>query len=123
MFDKINFKVRFMNKAWVSTFIAAIFVLIYAIGNLFGFELDLTNLQNNIIKVIYAIFGIMTVLGVTIDGTTDGVYDSEKALTYTAPGVDENEFEDEVYDLSDEDISDDEFDYDEMAKTDEIEEE
>lgn len=123
MFNKINWKVRFMNKAWVASFIAALFVVIYAVGDLFGLHLDLTNLQDNIVKLVYAIFGVLTVVGVSLDGTTPGIVDSEKALTYTVPGINEDEFDDEIFDDTedyDEDEIDD-FDEDEMAKADEIE--
>ena len=101
MFGKINWKVRFMNKTWVATFIAAIFVLIYAVGDLFGFHLDLSNVQDNIIKVVYAIFGILAVIGVSIDGTTEGIYDSERAQGYTMPGMNVDEFDEDVADDSD----------------------
>jgi phi LC3 family holin len=82
----INWKVRFMNRAWVVAFIAAIFVLIGAVCNLFGFQIDLTNVQDNIVKIVYAVFGVIAVIGVGIDPTTEGLYDSERAMEYDTPG-------------------------------------
>lgn len=86
MLNKINWKIRFMNKKWVITFIAAIIVLITAICKLFGFELDLTNIQENIVSVVYAIFGVLTVVGIVSDPTTEGWGDSTRAQGYTIPG-------------------------------------
>ena len=89
---KINWKIRFMNPKWVLSLIAAIFVLVVAVGKLFGYELDLNNLQDNIVNIVYAIFGILAVIGVTMDPTTPGYEDSERALHYETPGeLPENE--------------------------------
>jgi len=82
----INWKVRFMNKTWVVMFIAALFVLVGAVGKLFGFELDTTNLQENIVRIVYALFGLLAVLGVVVDGTTEGFYDGPLGSQYTIPG-------------------------------------
>lgn len=82
----INWKIRFMNKTWVIAFIAAIFVLITAIGKLFGFELDLSNIQGNIVDIVYAVFGVIAVIGITMDPTTAGINDSPRAMEYDVPG-------------------------------------
>lgn len=95
----INWKVRFMNKTWVVAFIAALFILIGAIAKLFGYEIDTTNIQENIVNVVYAVFGVLAVLGVVVDGTTVGFSDSQRALEYETlggalPKADEIEDED-----------------------------
>lgn len=110
---KINFRIRFMNKSWVVAFVAAAFILIGTIGKLFGFELDLTNIQENVINVVYALFGVLAMFGIVQDPTTEGLLDSERAQSYTAPGVDEDEFDDDVDDVEEDN---------EIAKADEIEE-
>ena len=96
MLNKINWKIRFMNKKWVITFVAAIIVLITAIGKLFGIELDLTNIQDNIVNVIYAIFGVLTVVGIITDPTSEGWGDSFRAQGYTIPGGYAEEDNDEL---------------------------
>jgi len=83
---RINWKVRLSNRAWCLTMIAALFVLATAIAKLFGYEIDLNNLQANVVDVVYAIFGVLAVLGVVIDGTTPGIEDSERAMSYEIPG-------------------------------------
>ena len=111
--SNINWKVRFMNKTWVVAFVAAAFVLIGAVGKLFGFDLDLKGTEENIIAIVYALFGVLALFGIVQDPTTPGIFDSERAQSYTAPGVDEDEFDDDVSDDTYEDIEEDTEDIDE----------
>ena len=84
--NKINWKVRFMNRTWVLAFTAALFVLAGAVLKTFGVHVDMTNFQENITDVIYAVFGVLAVIGVVMDGTTPNFEDSQKALEYDVPG-------------------------------------
>ena len=52
---------------------------------LFGIQYDFSEIQTGIATVITAIFGLLTVLGIVTDHTTDGFSDSDQALTYTEP--------------------------------------
>lgn len=81
----INWQVRFKNKTFWLTFIPALFLVVQTVASIFGFTLDLTDLQANILEVVNAVFALLAVLGVVVDNTTKGVSDSTRAMTYTEP--------------------------------------
>lgn len=83
--SKINWLVRVRNKAFWVAIIPAILLLIQAIANVFGLTIDLGDLGNNLIAVINAVFVVLSILGIVVDPTTNGVSDSERALTYNEP--------------------------------------
>ena len=62
---KLNWKVRVKNKAFWLAIIPA----------------------NRLIAVVNALFACLSILGVVSDPTTPGVADSDRAMSYTAPGV------------------------------------
>ena len=82
---KINWRVRVKNKVFWMAFIPAVLVLIKAVGNLFGFSIELVDIESNLIEVVESVFLVLAIVGVVADPTTSGVGDSENALTYTAP--------------------------------------
>lgn len=82
---KINWQVRFKNKTFWLTFIPALFLVVQAVATVFGYTLDLTELQANILEVVNAVFTLLATIGVVVDATTKGVSDSAKAMTYTEP--------------------------------------
>ena len=82
---KINWTVRMKNKVFWLTFIPALLVLIKAVANLFGFNINLVDIESNLIEVIEALFLVLGIVGVVADPTTSGVGDSERALTYDTP--------------------------------------
>lgn len=81
----INWKVRLKNKTFWLALIPAIIVLIMTIANVFGFELDLAELQGRLIAVVEAVFVLLGILGIVVDHTTKGFGDSENALGYEEP--------------------------------------
>lgn len=81
----INWQVRIKNKNFWLTFIPAVLLLIQVIAAVFGFTLDLGDLGNRLLDVVNAVFSVLVILGVVNDPTTEGVSDSEQALTYTEP--------------------------------------
>ena len=82
---KINWKVRIKNKTFWFLFIPAMIVLIKSIANLFGFTIDLINIESNLLDVVESVFMILGIVGIITDPTTSGIGDSENALTYTIP--------------------------------------
>ena len=82
---KINWTVRMKNKVFWLTFIPARLVLVKAVANLFGFTINLIDIESNLIEVIEALFLVLGIVGIVSDPTTSGVGDSENALTYTEP--------------------------------------
>lgn len=81
----INWKVRIKNKSFWLALIPAVLLLIQAVAALFGFELDLDFLGERLLTVVNALFIVLTILGVVVDPTTQGVGDSERAMGYDEP--------------------------------------
>lgn len=81
----INWKVRLKSKTFWLSIVPAVLLLVQVVAAVFGFELDLGDLGNRILAVVNALFAVLAILGVVTDPTTEGVGDSEQALTYTKP--------------------------------------
>lgn len=81
----INWKVRLKNKSFWLALIPAVLLLIQAVAALFGFELDLDFIGERLLTVVNALFVVLTILGVVVDPTTQGVGDSERAMGYDEP--------------------------------------
>lgn len=80
---KINWKIRFKNKTWLLTFIAAVLTLVYRALNIAGITPHIA--QEQLVELATMLVGILVLLGVVIDPTTKGGSDSELAMTYTKP--------------------------------------
>lgn len=81
----INWKVRIKNKSFWLALIPAVILLIQAVADVFGITLDLGDIGDQLIAVVNAVFVLLAILGIVTDPTTDGVSDSEQALTYDKP--------------------------------------
>ena len=88
---KINWKVRFKNKVWLSTFISLIVGFIYNILALFDIFPAVT--QNAIMQIIGNVLTFLGLIGVIVDPTTAGIEDSNRAMSYEEPWVDPEEIE------------------------------
>jgi len=84
---KINWKVRFKNKAWLSTFISLIIGFVYNILAMFDIFPVVT--QNAITQVIGEVLTFLGLIGVLVDPTTQGINDSVRAMSYEEPWSDE----------------------------------
>ena len=82
---KINWLVRIKNKAFWVAFVPAVLLLIQTVAALFGFQIDLGEIGDKILAIVNAVFVVLAILGIVTDPTTEGVSDSEQAMTYTAP--------------------------------------
>lgn len=82
---KINWKIRLKNKYFWVSIIPALLLLIQVVAAVFGLKLNLGNLGNKLLDVVNATFALLSILGVVTDHTTQGIADSEQALTYTEP--------------------------------------
>lgn len=80
---KINWKVRFKNKVWLLTFIAALVGFVYQILSLFEIVPPIS--EDMLMKLFTLLINILAAVGVVVDPTTKGVSDSEQALTYEKP--------------------------------------
>lgn len=88
---KINWKVRFRNKTWLLTFIAAVLTLVYRALNVAGITPHIA--QEQLVELATMLVGILVLLGVVIDPTTKGGGDSDAAMCYTHPKDDSQKAE------------------------------
>ena len=86
---KINWIVRIKNKAFWLAIIPAVLLLIQAVADVIGYQLDFGDISEKLIAVVNAVFMVLSILGIVVDPTTAGIGDSNRALTYTTPNNDE----------------------------------
>ena len=80
---KVNWKVRFKNKVWLSSFICAVVAFVY---NILGmFEIFPVITQNTIMQIVNEFLLLLSLVGVIIDPTTEGANDSIRAMNYEEP--------------------------------------
>lgn len=84
----INWKVRIRNKAFWLYLIPAILLLIQSVAAVFGYEINFNILGDRLAAVVEAIFTVLAILGIVVDPTTNGVKDSQLAMTYETPKKD-----------------------------------
>lgn len=81
----INWKVRLKNlNFWLALVPAALLVLQSAAA-LAGIALPVQAVQEKLLDLINAVFGLLAILGIVNDPTTRGLGDSRRALEYKAP--------------------------------------
>lgn len=81
----INWVVRIKNKNFWLTLIPAVLLLIQVVVAPLGYQWDFGVLNEQLAAIINALFAVLVILGIVNDPTTDGVADSDQALTYKAP--------------------------------------
>lgn len=81
--NKINWKLRLMNKVTLSALIGIVITACFQIASLFG--MDLTFTQDQILNTVELFLTILAGWGVIVDPTTQGSSDSEQALSYQEP--------------------------------------
>ncbi|MBR9226293.1 phage holin [Staphylococcus aureus] len=79
----VQSKLRFKNKAVLTSLVGALLLFIKQVTDLFG--LDLSTQLNQASAIIGAILTLLTGIGVITDPTSKGVSDSSIAQTYQAP--------------------------------------
>lgn len=77
---KINWKVRFKNKAFLAALAALLITFTYQM--LAALDIVPSITQDSVSEVIGMVLNLLGLLGVIVDPTTAGVSDSERALTY-----------------------------------------
>lgn len=85
---KLNWKVRVKNKAFWLAVIPAIALVAQAVAAVFGYTIDLTTMVGKLQAVVNAVFALLVILGVVVDPTTDGIGDSNRAMSYEEPWKD-----------------------------------
>lgn len=80
---KINWKLRLKNRATLAALIASAVSLSYILLGIFDIVPSVT--ESQVTDLAAAILNALTLMGVLIDPTTEGLEDSERALCYDAP--------------------------------------
>ena len=82
---QINWKVRIKNKNFWITFIPAVFLLVQVVLEVFGVQIDFSDMSIKLLTVVDAVFIVLAILGIITDPTTAGISDSTQAMTYKVP--------------------------------------
>lgn len=85
---KINWTVRIKNKAFWVTIIPAVLLLAQQICAMFGVELNIAGVSNQLVSIVGTVFGILTLIGIVNDPTVATLSDSKQAMTYEVPKKD-----------------------------------
>ena len=90
---KINWKVRFKNKVWLTSFISLIVGFVYNMLRLF--DVIPTVSQNLVMDIVGQFLTFLGMFGLVTDPTTEGLGDSVRALSYEEPWSDSDKTESE----------------------------
>lgn len=85
---KINWTVRLKNKAFWVAIVPAILLLIQQVCGMFGINIEITGLSDQLLAIIGTVFAILSLIGIVNDPTVATLSDSNQAMTYTEPKVD-----------------------------------
>ena len=86
---QINWKVRFKQKVFLTSFISLIISFVYSMLALFDVFPAIT--KNQVLEFVNQGLALLGLLGVIVDPTTAGVSDSERAMSYDEPYKDPTE--------------------------------
>ena len=90
---KVNWKVRFKNKTWLTMFISLIVGFVFNVLRLFDVVPIVT--ENTVMNIISQVLTFLGLFGVIIDPTTAGLDDSVRAMQYSEPWDDKAEYAEE----------------------------
>ena len=80
----INWKVRFKNKTWLTSFLALVVSFVFDLLAMFDVFPVVT--QSMVMQLVNIALMVLGAVGVVADPTTPGVSDSTRAMTYVEPG-------------------------------------
>lgn len=86
---KLNWKVRFKNKTWLTMFISLIVGFVFNMLKLFDIVPTFT--ENLVMNIVGQVLTFLGLIGVIVDPTTAGLEDSTRAMTYTEPWDDKKD--------------------------------
>nr|DAM70112.1 MAG TPA: holin [Caudoviricetes sp.] len=83
--NKINWKVRVLNKTFWLTLVPALALLLQTFLAVFNVRLELGETIDKLLVFINALFAVLMIVGIVNDPTTAGLSDSSRALDYHEP--------------------------------------
>jgi len=81
----MNWKIRFKNPVFVTSFIAFCVSTVYQALAMFDIAPAVT--ESEVMQIVAAVVQVLTLVGVLVDPTTPRLKDSQRAMRYVAPGV------------------------------------
>lgn len=83
---KMNWKVRFRNKTWLSMFLSLIIGFVFNLLKMFDIVPVVT--ENFVMQIVGQVLTFLGLIGVLVDPTTAGLNDSIRAMNYEEPWQD-----------------------------------
>ena len=83
---KVNWKVRFKNKTWLSMFLSLIVGFVFNLLKMFDVVPVVT--ENFVMQIVGQVLTFLGLIGVLVDPTTAGLNDSVRAMSYEEPWED-----------------------------------
>ena len=96
---KVNWKVRFKNKTWLSMFLSLIVGFVFNLLKMFDVAPVIT--ESQVLNVISQLLTLLGLFGVIVDPTTAGIGDSDRAMSYEEPWSDEHSATNAIEDTPD----------------------
>lgn len=84
--NKINWILRFKNKATLISLITVTLAFIYGVLGIFNIVPPIG--QDQAQNLLFLLVDLLVGMGIVVDPTTAGVGDSQQALNYTEPNKD-----------------------------------
>lgn len=81
----INWKVRLKNLNFWLAAVPAVLLVLQSAAALAGVALPVQGVQDKLLDLINAVFGLLAILGIVNDPTTKGFGDSRRAMEYKTP--------------------------------------
>lgn len=88
---RVNWRVRFKNKTWLTMFISLIVGFVFNILKCFDIVPVVT--ENMIMNIVSQVLTFLGLIGVLVDPTTIGINDSNRAMSYEDPWNDETDYD------------------------------
>ncbi len=85
---QLNLKVRVRNRLFWLALIPAVLILVQTVCALFGVPVTVENVESRLLDLVNAIFAVLAILGIMVDHSTEGLQDSDRAMTYEKPWSD-----------------------------------
>ena len=90
---KMNWKVRFRNKTWLTMFVSLIIGFVFNMLKLFDVVPVVT--ENTVATIAAQVLEFLGLIGVLVDPTTVGIGDSNRAMAYVEPWDDNTDIGEE----------------------------
>lgn len=85
---KVNWKVRFRNKTWLTMFISLIVGFVFNMLKMFDIVPAFS--ESLVMNIVGQVLTFLGLIGVIVDPTTVGIDDSSRAMEYEKPWDDNN---------------------------------